>query len=599
MINIPRTRIYLITIVFFALLLHFLFLPNPGFEADISFWKSWGLGVADGGIVWALHNTNNNYPTPFAYILGVVVKVYSLFADPHTFNQFWSNTNLTFLTIAKLPAVIADFVIAGMMIWIGKNAKRLGFPDIPITTYGLLIAFYILNPVSIIDGAWWGQVDSLGVMMFLFAMLALFTKRPFLAGVLYVASVMTKLQNMIYGPLFFLFIWQSMGYQGLVRSLLGSVIGFFGLNIEFFLARDMGRVIESLTTNYDYFPWMSLNAYNVWWIVAGGHGMQVSDKLLSVGIANAKTIGLLLFSGFYLLAMLRMIMEKEDPLIYRFLTGLIIVVSSFFLFQTQSHDRYAFPLIIFLILWAFFFLKQYRKKFKLFSVFYVLFSLLYFYNLHTSLVVNYPYNGLPILSFFTQPIATITASFILIALFLVFLATIIKRQHPLVYGLPIGIFILAIIMINKPLLLGTPISLTKFTPFISEQGYGTRTINMPINAGFGINKWTPLSVQYAFYRYGIGTHANSRMDFDIGKHFKKFLTDYGIDTEAGAKGTATFEIYGDGKKLFAGEKIGRFDLPRHIEVDISGVKTLGLVTTDAGDGINDDHTDWLNPLLVP
>lgn len=122
---------------------------------------------------------------------------------------------------------------------------------------------------------------------------------------------------------------------------------------------------------------------------------------------------------------------------------------------------------------------------------------------------------------------------------------------------------------------------------------------MPVNAGFGIPKWSPLSDQYAFYRTGIGTHANSRMDFDIGKHFRTFSTDYGIDTEAGEKGTAMFEVYGDGKKLFASSKIGRFDLPRHAQVDVTGVKILGLVTTDAGDGNTDDHTDWLNPLLFP
>ena len=43
--------------------------------------------------------------------------------------------------------------------------------------------------------------------------------------------------------------------------------------------------------------------------------------------------------------------------------------------------------------------------------------------------------------------------------------------------------------------------------------------------------------------------------------------------------------------------MGRFDFPKHIEIDILGVKYLGLVTTDAGDGINSDHADWLNPVL--
>ena len=82
-------------------------------------------------------------------------------------------------------------------------------------------------------------------------------------------------------------------------------------------------------------------------------------------------------------------------------------------------------------------------------------------------------------------------------------------------------------------------------------------------------------------------------------HFSTFSFDYGVDTEAGPRGTVTFEIYGDDKKLFASEKIGRYDLPRHADVNVDGVKMLKLVVTDAGDGITDDHADWLNPKLYP
>jgi hypothetical protein len=60
-----------------------------------------------------------------------------------------------------------------------------------------------------------------------------------------------------------------------------------------------------------------------------------------------------------------------------------------------------------------------------------------------------------------------------------------------------------------------------------------------------------------------------------------------------------FEVYGDGKLLFQSDAIRRYDLPRHAEVDVDGVKHLGLVATDAGDGITSDHTDWLNPKLWP
>lgn len=630
--------IYHVSFIFaIVVILRLILIPNPGFEADVAFWKAWGLAAADHGVVWSIANTNNNYPTPFAYVLGAMVKLYSIFADPHNFNEFWSNTNTIFLAVSKAFPILADFGIAAIILYIGKNAKRLGFPIIHNSLFIILALMYLLSPVSIMDGAWWGQVDSLGVALFLLSFLAILKKRPFWAGLVFMAAMMTKLQNMIYGPLLFLFIWQTTGFNGLVQAVAGSTVGFFGLNIEFFLARDMSRVLSSLTQNYDYFPWMSLNAFNPWWIATGARGMQVSDKLTVLGITNAKSLGLLTFASFYLFAVLRQIIntlshchtvtqkknsvyqcsnitmedEKHKQITLRiFWENLIIVNAAFFLFMTQSHDRYLFPTAVFLLLWAPFFLLRKGSNLassmvdpshaRVFSIFYLLFTIFYFYNLHTALVFNYPNNGLPFLSSLIQPPLTITASFLLLGLFFLFLFHIIRTRSSL-YSFIFSVFVFLFLLLTKNYQLFTnrPVSITLFTPIISKQDYGTLATNMPVGAGSDSKTWRWMSVQYAFYKKGIGTHANSFQEYDINRKFTKFTTDYGIDTEAGPKGTAVFEIYADDKLLFRSDKIGRYDLPRHAEVDVTGVKRLGLVTTDAGDGITDDHTDWLNPQLFP
>lgn len=615
-----RWQVGLYSLLFtLAIVLRLIFIFNPGFEADISFWKSWGLATYDKGIVEGMKVTNNNYPTPFAYVLGSMVWVYSRFADPHNFNEFWSNTNLLFLAISKLYPILADFGIAAVILYIGRNTKRLGFPDIQYSVFKILALVYLLSPLSLIDGAWWGQVDSLGIFVFLSALLSALKRRSFLAGLLFMLAMMTKLQNMIYGPIFFLFIWQTAGFDGLIRSLLGAAVGFFGLNIEFFLTKNMDRVLASLTENFDYFPWMSLNAFNLWWVASGAHGMQVSDKLSVLGILNAKTVGLLLFSSFYLFAVLRQVFEslrearfaeatarRAGPIIQLFLESLILVNAAFFLFQTQSHDRYAFPLSVFLLLWAPFLIVRVTKINKrhamIFAICYVLFTLVYFYNLHTALVFNYPDNGLPWLSLLIQPIFTIGASLTFLTLFGILLITILRttRAARASFGVVVLVFVSGLILLNKPLITKQPVSLTKFTPYISQQGYGTRQTNRSVQSSFGgPNGWTRLSVQYAFYKEGIGTHANSKQVFDINRKFKTFTTDFGIDTEAGASASAVFEIYGDTTLLFRSDKMGRFDAPKHTSVNVKGVKFLTVITTDADDGNFDDHTDWLNPQLWP
>lgn len=624
---LKKNPLLTIPIVFLiGIIIRIIFLPNPGFEADVSFWKSWGLAVYDHGIVWGIKNTNNNYPTAFAYVLGLMTSVYSIFADPHNFNDYWNNHNILFLTISKMPAVLSDIGIFGLILWIGKRAAKLHFPELPYSMYIIVASVIFLNPITIIDGSWWGQVDSVGVIVFLVAFLFAIKRMPFLAGLIYMASMMTKLQNMVYGPVFFVFLWQVTGFSGLLQGIAGAIAGFVGYNWEFFLAREMKLVFEQLTVNYDYFPFMSLNAYNLWWIVAKANGMHVLDKFTVLGMLNAKTVGLFMFSASYLFAviimtketLLSMVKKTLDPfhipdmtiLIYRFFTAMIIVNAAFFLFQTESHDRYAFPVVVYLPLWCLFFMyhsttKKDRlelvktKMFRWIVIFFGLFTILYFYNLHNAMVDNYPQNGLPFVKNLNIDGITLIAAYLQLGLFAVFLWAITRHISAGWYTIPLLFIALTVGGSNIALLTKSPVPINKFTPLISQQGYGKRQKDMPVNASDGFNRWSYMSDMYMFYRHGIGTHAKSYHQYNINGQFRKFTTDFGIDTEAGTNASATFEIYGDDRPLYLSPKVGRFDMPHHIEVDVTGVKMLGLVTNDASDGINDDHTDWLNPLLWP
>jgi len=707
--KISHRTILLVSLFLVALSLRILLLPNSGFVADIAFWKSWGLAALDHGIVWSMHNTNNNYPAPFAYGLGIIVFIYRLFANPHNFNQFWNENNVLFLAIAKLPAIIADLGIAGVILVFGKLFTNSQVDTKSRPLYGwnfavLLAILYLFNPVSLLDGALWGQVDSVGVLLFLLAILAGTAKRPMLAGILYMTAFLTKLQNMIYGPLFFLFLWQWMGFAGLVRALAGAALAFVGLNIQFFLSRDMGRVIQSLSENYDYFPWMSLNAFNPWWVFAKAQGMKVSDKLLAVGILNAKTTGLILFSTGYLLAGITMVKETLKRMIQRrntvnennyyfedniggarrgtpverpqsrnlvvrtlynlrklfvwpmdthntieqcgartsdggkpaspagrramtlnnffyeqqrfdvlfyFFTALIIAASSFFLFQTESHDRYAFPISVFFLFWGAFFVfrsstEKERKtwwkarSFRTFLIGYILYSFFYFINLHTALTFFYPENGIPALLPLRVPSITIAVSILQTALFFLFLWVNKKTIGLSTFLLCILFTGLCFLVPNLTLLFKRPLSLTRLTPYTATSGYGFLNRDMPANANpAGPATWSRLSVQYSFYEKGIGTHADSLLVYDIGKHFSRFTSDIGIDTEAGSQASVIFKITGDVRVLYQSDVVKRYESPRHVDVDIRGVRLLELDVQDAGNGNTDDHADWLRPTLWP
>lgn len=594
-------------ILFLGLVIRILFIGNPGFEADISFWKSWSLAAIDHGIVWTSLNTNINYPPGFIYILWLMGKIYSIFANPGDYYSFWQVNNFAFLVAGKSIAIAADMAIAVLIYWFFSQKEKLSqlgahllksndhrpkTNSLPL----ILASVFYLNPVVIIDSAVWGQVESLGLLFTLTSAVLLFYKKPLLATAIFAIGPMLKLQNIIFIPIYFIFLWRYFDFRTVIKCLGIAVSVFFILTFPFVLAGKMDQVLYLLTVNSDYFPWLSLNAHNLWWIVSGARGMEINDKITVLGILNAKRTGLLLFSSSYLLAC---ILTFLKPTARNFFLSLTFAIFSFFLLTTESHERYSYPVIVLLLfLYPFLMTKVQSQKTKIyFWLLYSLFTLNIFFNIHTGLIVNYPNNGINLLTSITTPLLTILNSYFSILLYFL-LFPFIFSQISYLFPASCFLFLVSLITVsNASYYLKGRISLTSLKPIIVKQDYGNFQVNKAVNSFAGWKKWNRLSNNYFYYRHGFGVHANSNLVFDLNRKFSSLSTDYGIDTESPIQATVVFQVWGDNKLLFESPKMGRFDFPQHTTVNVSGIKYLGLTVTDGGDGINSDHADWLNPIL--
>lgn len=108
----------------------------------------------------------------------------------------------------------------------------------------------------------------------------------------------------------------------------------------------------------------------------------------------------------------------------------------------------------------------------------------------------------------------------------------------------------------------------------------------------------PISINGKTYTKGIGTHASSEIVYNLAKNFTNFETDMGVDSEVGPYGSVTFQIYGDGVKLYDSQQVMTGSTPaKTARVNVTGVSKLKLVVNDGGDGINNDHADWANARL--
>ncbi len=103
-----------------------------------------------------------------------------------------------------------------------------------------------------------------------------------------------------------------------------------------------------------------------------------------------------------------------------------------------------------------------------------------------------------------------------------------------------------------------------------------------------------LSIAGATFDNGVGTHARSVMFVKLDGGATRFHAIVGIDDDnrGHGKGSAIFRVIGDGKTLFKSGVKRSDDKGDVIDIDVTGVRTLTLLATDAGDGFSFDHADW-------
>lgn len=672
-------------ILFFGFLLRLLIVGHPGFLGDIVWWKWWALVSSKDGLIATIYQTAYNYPPAYLYILKSVGVIYRFFAPPNIESVYWRVNDYFFLFLIKMPSVIADLVSAWGIWYLLKNFRlQISKSQInnnpgefqeeagaelkdgsefmpsasshkPFAISYLLSAIrhlpfairhklsailhklfanlptiaallYILNPVVIFDSAWWGQTDSVGTALTLVSLIFLVEGKSLLAAGLSTATIFIKTQFIVFTPFVFLVILLKEGYKKTVKSLAVGFVAFIIINLPFLLIRRLDSAISLITSTVDYFPNISMNAFNLWWIAANGKGAVFSDKHFLVNDVTYKTAGLLFFvvafaaAVFYLIKKIFLTKgiktrvndinhtESEQNITntnkgyYTLLSPISFVFAfiplAFFMLNTQMHERYIFPVFAFTLIWIF--SANHLPKavrFVLFAMCYLFLSISAFLNLHVVLVWNYPQNGLPFLSSFRDIPFTMVLAWIQTLVFLVVTAFVLKEIGKRA-TVAIGVAALAFVAV---LIFAVPqkqkVHLSDVKPVFWAQEWGKPTKDRSVGTGMPRTGNNFLSSAYYFYKRGIGAHANSTLTYPIMSNFKTFETDMGVDTEAGNSASVEFVILADDETLFQSGIMKKWDSIKHAKVDVSGKKYLTLKVTNGGDSNYGDHADWLNPML--
>ncbi len=100
------------------------------------------------------------------------------------------------------------------------------------------------------------------------------------------------------------------------------------------------------------------------------------------------------------------------------------------------------------------------------------------------------------------------------------------------------------------------------------------------------------------FSHGVGTHADSLMHVALDGKARKFTAFVGVDDRTEGRGTISFRVYGDGKKLFDSGVMKGGDAAKEVDVPLEGVQHLLLTVSSSGDGVSYDNANWAEAEFV-
>ncbi len=340
----------LIKIFVFAFTFRF-FISFLALHQDVRVNMDWGVRFFEYGAsgfyspdanVW--NYTWPNQPPGTIYLYAFVRKLYE-----YIFSIFWfinlkialfPSRVIFFLddklypVLLKLPSILADLGISWLIYRVLKDQKR--------EKLGLIgAAVFLFNPLVWYNSALWGQTDAFVNLLGFVAFYLLWKKKLLGATTFLILSIYVKLSLLIFVPIFFILVLKQ-GYK-FKEILLSLFVPFLMVGL-ITLPFSRGEPYSWLFWLYRYkvlsqqLQVITANAFNIWAAINGIE--EVSHKLL-LGPLSFQTWGWILFGvSLFPILLVTWKSKKSDALWW----VLAMTAFSSFMFLTNMHERYLYPL---------------------------------------------------------------------------------------------------------------------------------------------------------------------------------------------------------------------------------------------------------------
>lgn len=303
-----------------------------GHETDMGCFSGWSSRIFNEGLGSFYKSGFHDYPPGYVYVMYVLGAL----------REWFSAAGSTEWLILKMPSILADLGIGYFIYHIARKKYD-------NSNAAMLSAFFVLNPVIILNSCLWGQVDS---VLTIFCILSVYfaDERRFGASFFaFAAAFLIKPQAAFFAPviIFILvdYIFMENGFDSkrlldaAWKALAAIAVMFvlfmpFGDNPFDGIATIVKQYIETLG-QYSYF---TINAFNVYGIF-DGNWAELTPGMSIFGYFMIAVV--VAFAGF--------IYFKSKSCAKTYLSAAIIVFGVFML-SVKMHERYAFPAIAILMI---------------------------------------------------------------------------------------------------------------------------------------------------------------------------------------------------------------------------------------------------------
>jgi Gpi18-like mannosyltransferase len=342
-------------------------MPSFHFVYDLKCWENWSLLLYEHGLVAAYDPALStiDYMPLYLYVL----KTYTWLCGSR--EAILANINhLKGLTL--FFEVVSIAMLASMVK--GKDKQLLFF------------IIGILNIGFLYNNMFWQQVDGILAFFLLTSFVFASQNRTMLSVVFFMLAFNFKTQAIILLPLLGILWLNGITLKKLLKCLFVALTVQAIIILPFLLNGNARHIFEIAFNSYGHYRKVSLNAYNIWYLVLDAYPPHVNDRDTWMGISYHH-YGLLMYIGSIIIIispfMYLLIRNKcriPVGISHKFmLLSAALLPYVFFYFNTQMHERYIHCSIIFLTFLAF----RYGHW-----ALYLIVSLNYFISLEGLLSVN-------------------------------------------------------------------------------------------------------------------------------------------------------------------------------------------------------------------